>query len=154
MSTFPTYILKPDDHVLDLFCAHFGGSNTLAKVEKHISHYTGIDNDSNKINELRDHYLDNMFEFVCDDAYSFIYNAKHNGFDVVISDQWTNQNDRVYSQLGKLMELAARYLVVSTNEEYHHRLPAELNSFHLECFWWRSDYLGGTYWAVYKRIKP
>jgi uncharacterized pyridoxamine 5'-phosphate oxidase family protein len=153
MPSFPTYILKDTDYVLDLFCAHFGGSNTLQQVDKFIKEYTGVDIDNEKLREMRQTFKGNKYLFVCADVYKDLYDRMDHYYDIVISDQWTNQNDQVYSLLSELFRISSRYVVISTNEEYHKKLPFELNGFHLESFWWRSEYLNGTYWAVYKRVK-
>ena len=152
MSTFPKYIFDQEhkSNVLDLFCAHFGGSNTFINFINEVDEYIGVDNNHEKILELEKKYPD--LDFVCTDVYDLIDGIKEKSFEIVVSDQWTNQNDKLYSVISKLFRIATKYVVISTNEEYHTKLPAKLDDFALECFWYRSEYLGGTYWAIYKRL--
>lgn len=151
MSSFPEYILKDNCKILDLFCAAFEGRNTIQHVANITSSYTGIDNDSIKINLLRQKYSSNKFQFITADVYKIIDELKDT-YDIVISDQWTNQNTKLYSIIGKILQRSLNYVIISTNIESLHMLPLSVNNFHLEAFWLRSAYLGGTYWAIFKNI--
>lgn len=150
MSSFPSYALREGDRVLDLFCAHFRGDNTTAHVVPYVTKYTGIDLDQAKLSEQQDRYTQSRFSFICADVYEVIETLPVKS-DVVISDQWTNQNELLYSKLPKLCNLANRYVIVSTNIQSMALLPQSVAGFDLECLWWRSEYLGGTYWAVYRK---
>lgn len=150
MKTFPMYTIQQGCKVLDLFNAWFGGDHTIKHFWQQVGDYTGVDIDKEKMAVVRSQYPQGRFKYVVDDVYTFL-DTDSDTYDVVISDQWTNQNERLYSVLPKLAKRAKKYLVISTNVGSMAILPVMVNDFHIECFWWRSDYLGGTYWAVYSK---
>jgi 2-polyprenyl-3-methyl-5-hydroxy-6-metoxy-1,4-benzoquinol methylase len=151
MSTFPRYILKKGQSVLDLFCAAFQGGNTLAHVKGLCGSYVGLDNDAEKLQEVMKNNPETKLDFICGDSYRIVEDLIKEGrqFDVVISDQWTNQNRTVYSLLPEIIKLSKKYVIISTNIEHMKALPMQIGEFNLEGFWWRSVYLKGTYWAIY-----
>jgi hypothetical protein len=150
--TFPTYILKyeSDIRILDLFCAGFYGENTTLKVIELCKTYTGIDIDNEKIITMQDIYKNkyNKARFITNDVYEYL-RAGNEQYEIVISDQPTNQNNRIIEELPLISKMAIKYMVISTNIQTIPQMPRGINKFYLQSFWYRSEYLGGTYWAVY-----
>lgn len=148
MESFPTYILKDGQTILDLFCAAFYGDHTLPFITKFNVDYIGIDTDTEKLMVMQ--WLFPNYQFYPRDVYELINETGYT-YDIVISDQWTNQNDKIIKVLDKLCKLSKEWLLVSTNLEFITKMPLEIGGFSLVMFHLRSYYLNGTYWAVYKK---
>jgi hypothetical protein len=151
MTNFPMYIFgeRADWSVLDLFCAGFLGENTTKYVHPRCIDYVGIDNDFGKLHKMK-----SIFQgtFIGGDIYNGINYDLYTASEIVISDQPTCHNKQIYSILYKVLGLATDYAVIGTNIQDMSLLPLENNGFYLQSFWYRSAHMGGTYWAVYKKI--
>jgi hypothetical protein len=154
VNSFPSYIFgtKHDWYVIDLFCAGFLGGNTTRHIVPHSKKYYGIDNDPKKLSEIRELYKNKSVVLFNADIYTFLDNCKESPAGIVISDQPTSHNAKLYRQIESVLSLATEWAVIGTNIDDAKLLPLESSGFYLQCLWSRSEHMGGTYWAVYKKI--
>lgn len=138
---FPIDVLTPDMSALCLFCAAFGGKQDVEFIHKAgIKDVILVDNDPIRLNTVSSKYGYNQF---LADAFMLIdeINESETMFDVVVCDQWTPQDDEVWSRLPRLKQIARKYLILGCHSD---RLDAEGETYY------RSDGNGGTYWKLIK----
>lgn len=141
---FPIKLIKRTDSVLSLFSAYYGGEQDVKYIhEAKVTDCVLVDNDSKKLLELPYEYIK-----VCQDAYSFIDECVENGnkFDVVVSDQWTTQDERIHVEyFERLLSITRRVLILSCTQAYK-------NDNTKDKYLFRSEYNGGVYWMIIEKI--
>jgi hypothetical protein len=146
MSNFPEYTLEGIRTAACIFCAAFHGEQDVHYLKKNnVKHVLLIDNDVNKLVETAAKY---DYPGMVADGFEFIDRciAQKRTFDVVVCDQWTNMDARVWAKYEDMKKIATRYLIigaVQVNIDNGLTLPpGEMVK--------RSDHLGGAYWHVTK----
>lgn len=143
MSNFPEYILKNAKSALCLFAGE--GFHEVKYInEAGIKDVFIIDNNYERIAELarRTNYIG-----FCENAFDWIERAgAPYKKDIVVSDQYTNDDIRLWPYFEKLKSLANQYLIISVCQKSIDeglKLPeGELLK--------RSTWLGGVYWHITK----
>jgi hypothetical protein len=136
---FPYEHILPKDTVLSLFSAAFYGENDVKHLYKiGCRNVLMIDIDQVKLIAMQNKY---KYEILCTDVFEFLKNNKKI-FDIVISDQWSNDDLRIHeTYFCRLLNIARKRLILGCTEAYiqgHFPVPGE--------YFKRSDFNGGTYW--------
>lgn len=146
INTFPEQYLKDTDRVLSLFCAYFGGKQDIIYIKKAgIKDCIMIDHNEEKLTAMD--YPE--YTSILGDCFEYIDKYINEGkeFDVVISDQWTNQMVIINKNyLDKLKRITKRILIVGCSQEYidKYGMPEdELIK--------RSEHMGGIFWRIIKK---
>ena len=139
--TFPKEYLRPTDKVVCLFSAAFGGVHDVKYVhEAGVKDCIMVDWDEEKLAAMKYDYTK-----VKADCFSFIDECVDNGalFDVVISDQWTQQIKIINTDyLERLKKITKRVLIVGCSQLYLNDNEVK------EPLMWRSTHLGGIFWRI------
>jgi hypothetical protein len=146
MSNFPEHALIGASTAASLFCAAFHGEQDVKYLHAAgIKRVLLVDTDVNKLVETAAKY--DYSGMICD-AFEFISRCMEQGrkFDVVVCDQWTNMDFKLWARYEDLKKITTMHLiigVVQVNIDNGLTLPpGELVK--------RSDHLGGAYWHVTK----
>jgi len=143
MHQFPDYLLNPKQKALCLFCAAFGGEQDVKPLRQAgIKDITLVDHDQPKLLAMA---LDHEWIRV-DDAFKFIEQLQSK-FDIITSDQWTNQDQLIHeNHLPKLRLLCKGWLILGISQTYIDTLAP--NTIGNDVLIKRSNRNGGVYWRV------
>lgn len=144
MTAFPSDLLRPTDSVLCLFSAAYKGEHDVAFVkEAGCTDVLLIDNDETKLQETA---MQHEYGYKCCDAFDYIIFAASTDmkWDVVITDQWSNQDIEInVAYLDMLLRIARRHLILGyCKRNFNNCLIGPGRYMH------RSDHLGGVYWRI------
>ena len=140
--TFPKEYLKETDSILCLFCAAFGGVQDVKYVyEAGIKDCIMVDWDKEKLMAMKYPYAK-----VEADCFDYIDKciAENKIFDVVISDQWTQQMDIInINYLERLKQITKRVLIIGCSQQF-----IDKGNIVNEPLLKRSTHLGGIFWRI------
>lgn len=144
VSNFPIEYVSDNDKVLCLFSAAFGGKNdVLHLVEKGVKNVYVLDNDYHKLIDLS---RNTGYKMLYWDAFTYL-NQADTVFDVIISDHYTNVDERIHKEyFERLKRMCRKWLILGIAQKYmdkHGKPDGEYVQ--------RSEYEGGIFWRV---IKP
>lgn len=142
MHEFPKEYLKSTDKVLCLFSAAFGGRQDVQYVyDAGVEDCIMIDNDVEKLAALQFPYK--KIEYDC---FKYIDECVRleERFDVVISDQWTQQMAIINTDyLERLKQITKRVLIIGCSQIY-----LDEGNTVTDLLIKRSTHLGGIFWRV------
>lgn len=144
MNVFPAELLRPEYSVLCLFAAHYTGEHDVAFVkEAGCTNVLLIDNNKEKLDATCAMY---GYKGKCCDAFDFITisEAAEMKWDVVIADQWSNQDVDVNVEFYHwLKSICREHLILGYG-------PRQFDGKFIEPgrYLHRSDHLGGVYWRI------
>jgi len=139
---FPIELLKPEMSILCLFSAAFYGNNDIQFI-----HGAGcrnvllMDNDKAKLAATAQRF---DYGWSCIDIYEYLETKPMETFDIVLSDQWSNQDEKIHvTHFNQLKRMARKYLILGCTDMWlkgNYPSPGE--------YYKRSDFNGGVYWRV------
>lgn len=140
---FPIHLFTTETKVLSLFSAAFYGDHDVQHLfNAKVKDVTMVDTDIEKLHVMQKQY---HYKYSPNDAFNVIDLCKNVDWDIIISDQWTNQDEEIWKRYEKLKNMATKFLIISIAKgaNPHIKLPpGDLMK--------RSDHLGGTYWHITK----
>lgn len=147
---YPRWVLNDASDALVMFCAGFHGMQDAYWVYEAGLLATCVDSDAVRLGEMEAVYPAD-WGFVASDAFEFIDDAVGTGmrWDVVSLDPFNDLMDECVRYLPKLVEVARQTIVLGT--ETHTRLRAP-DGWGLAESLRRSDWGGGIYWKVLRRL--
>ena len=143
-NVFPAELLKPEYSVLCLFAAQYIGEHDVYFVRKAgCTDVLLIDNNEQKLNAT---CVMHGYKGKCCDAFDFILMAAGTGmkWDVVITDQWSDQDVRInIGFFDQLKKIARKHLILGYCKRWFNEQMIQPGRYiH------RSDHLGGVYWRI------
>lgn len=142
---YPRHVLVGCETALVLFAAAFHGRQDAYWVAEAGLVGTCVDTDADKLEQMQKVYP-SSWTFVCADAYEFVEQTGEM-WDVVSIDCPSNQFERVAEAAPLWCDLAREAVVIGASRGTG-KLIRRLAPWEVTEMRYRSDFAGGTYWAV------
>ncbi len=144
-AVFPRDVLYGMEDALVFFAAGFYGRQDAFWIAEAGMRATCIDIRCENLNAMKDVYPSD-WEFICRDVWQARY--EYPMVDVVTVDCGSQDFERVAAYADRFCALARHFAILGTGENSMLVAPP---GFELNRLIKRSDYAGGTYWAVLER---
>ena len=138
---FPIELLEPEMSILCLFSAAFFGNNDIQFIhEAGCRDVILLDNDEIKLRATARRF---NYDFRVTDIYEWLKSSPIEVYDIVVSDQWSNQDQLIHVDYFQQIKLMARkYMILGCTEMWLQGDRPEGE------YYKRSNYNGGVYWRV------
>ena len=146
---YPQAAIKGHQDALVLFCAEFLGRQDAYHVAMAGLKGTGVDVDGDKLAQMAAIYPSHWAWHV-GDVYTFVDDQLSAGqqWDIVSADPYAGQFAPAADALPKFCALARHVVILGTSMQAR---PSDIPRGWAETeMLFRSSYLGGTFWAVYR----
>ena len=140
---FPIELLNPNMSILCLFSAAFYGNNDIQFIHGAGCKYVMMmDNDKEKLIATGRRF--EGYDYDCIDIYKYLESKPKEVYDVVVSDQWSNEDEKIHVEhFEQLKRMFRKYLILGCSEMWlkgNYPTPGE--------YYKRSNFNGGVYWRV------
>lgn len=145
LTGFPSSVLNPKLKVLSLFVAAYGGQQDIEFIHKAgVKTCLMVDLNAKSLGLMAYPY-----HKVCGDCFEMIdkiYESKEK-FDVITSDHWTNQDEKIHGPYFEKLSAIAPTLILGICQRYINTLPSLPSGIYYK----RGLYAGGTFWRLIER---
>lgn len=120
---FPTHVLENAKSAAAFYTAALMGVRDIIHLNDHqIPDVTLVDLDAEKIEEMKKVYPSG-WDYVVDDAHKVMKRFREEGrkFDVLVLDPWTHRQRVDMEQLGTLLDITNRHIVISLSANSYFR---------------------------------